>query len=227
MRVLGCAFATVEETEMKKVLILGASGQIARWVNEMLAGSKDIELTLYLRDARKLHRKVPQNAKIVEGDVLDRKTLDSAVNGQDIVYANLTGDDLDQQAKSIISSMKHAGIKHLIFIASLGIYNEVPRKFGAWNRRYIGPYLPPFRKAADAIEASGLDYTILRPAWLSDHDEVSYETTGRYESFKGTEVSRKSVAALVVECIHDPKRFSHSNLGINKPNTDGDKPAFM
>ncbi|MFL4522915.1 hypothetical protein ACJ6VX_20610 [Escherichia coli] len=26
--------------------------------------------------------------------------------------------------------------------------------------------LKPFRRAADAIEASGLEYTILRPAWL-------------------------------------------------------------
>jgi len=79
---------------MKKVLVLGAAGQIARWVIEMLAGSKDLELTLYLRHARKLKGKTPQNAKIVEGDVLDRKTLDSAIAGQDVVYANLTGDDL-------------------------------------------------------------------------------------------------------------------------------------
>jgi uncharacterized protein YbjT (DUF2867 family) len=77
------------------------------------------------------------------------------------------------------------------------------------------------------IEASGLDYTILRPAWLTDNDEISYETTRKDEPFKGTEVSRKSVAALVVECIHDTKRFSNSNLGVNKPGTDGDKPAFM
>jgi len=90
----------------------------------------------------------------------------------------------------------------------------------------IGSYLPPFRKAADAIEASALDYTILRPAWLTDADEVIYETTGRHEHFKGTEVSRKSVAALVVEYIRDPKNLSHKNLGVNKPNTDGDKPAF-
>ena len=211
---------------MKKVLILGAAGQIAQWVIEMLAGSKDLELTLYLRHGRKLKGKTPQNARIVEGDVLDRKKLDTAVAGQDIVYANLTGDDLDQQAESIIASMQHAGVSRLIFIASLGIYDEVPGKFGEWNRHEIGSYLPPFRKAADAIEASSLDYTILRPAWLTDADEITYETTGRHEPFKGTEVSRKSVAALVVECIRDPKNLSHKNLGVNKPNTDGDKPAF-
>ena len=208
------------------VLILGAGGQIARWVIEMLGSSNDVQLTLYLRHARKLKGKTPPNAKIVEGDVLDRKILDPALVLQDVVYANLTGEDLAEQAKSIITSMQDAGVKRLIFIASLGIYEEIPGKFGEWNRREIGPYLPPFRKAADLIEASGLDYTILRPAWLTDEDEIRYETTGRHDPFKGTEVSRKSVAALVVHCIRHCEDFSHDNLGVNKPNTDGDKPRF-
>jgi uncharacterized protein YbjT (DUF2867 family) len=197
------------------------------WVIEMLAGIKEVQMTLYLRHARKLKGKTPESAKIVEGDVLDRKALRPAMAGQDVVYANVTGDDLEQQAQSIIASMKEAGITRLIFIASLGIYDEVPGKFGEWNRREIGAYLPPFRKAADLIEASGLDYTILRPAWLTNADEISYETTGRHDHFKGTEVSRKSVAALVVECIRNPKNFSRKNFGVSKPNTDGDKPAFF
>jgi uncharacterized protein YbjT (DUF2867 family) len=212
---------------MANVLVLGAGGQIARWVIEMLAEDKQMHLTLYLRHKRKLDAKAPSNATVVEGDVLDRKALDSAMKGQDIVYANLTGDDLDQQAKSIIASMKDAGVKRLIFIASLGIYNEVQGRFGTWNRKQIGAYLPPFRRAADAIESSGIDDTILRPAWLTDEDEVDYETTTRDEAFKGTEVSRKSVATLVVDCIRHPQRFAKQNLGVNKPNTDGDKPAFM
>lgn len=211
---------------MKKVLVLGAGGQIARWVIGMLAGNKGNELTLYLRHARKLKGKIPPNARIVEADVLERKMLDAAVRDQDVVYANLTGDDLDRQATSVIASMQDGGVKRLIFIASLGIYDEIPGKFGEWNRREIGPYLPPFRKSADAIEASGLNYTIIRPAWLTDDDEISYETTERNELFKGTEVSRKSVAALVVQCIRDSEGFSYRNLGINKPNTDGDKPKF-
>lgn len=209
-----------------KVLVLGAGGQIARWVIEMLADSDDIALTLYLRHARKLKVKTPSNARVVQGDVLDRQSLDPAVAGQDVVYANLTGDDLEEQAKSIIAAMRDAGVSRLIFIASLGIYDEIPGKFGEWNRREIGSYLPPFRKAADRIEVSGLDYTILRPAWLTDRDEISYETTGRHDPFKGTEVSRKSVAAVVVECIRHPETWSHKNVGVNKPDTDGDKPSF-
>jgi len=147
--------------------------------------------------------------------------------GQDIVYANLSGDEIDLQAKNIVEAMKAAKVERLVFVTSLGIYDEVPGKFGAWNRREIASYLPPFRRAADVIEASGVNYTILRPAWLTDKNEVDYETTERNEPFKGTEVSRKSVAELIVKMIESPKLFSRGNLGVNKPNTDGDKPAFL
>lgn len=94
---------------MQKVLVLGAGGQIARWVIEMLADDRHWQLFLYLRHKRKLRGKVPSTATVVVGDVLDRKVLNSAMKGQEIVYANLTGSDLEEQAKSIIASMKAAG----------------------------------------------------------------------------------------------------------------------
>jgi uncharacterized protein YbjT (DUF2867 family) len=90
----------------------------------------------------------------------------------------------------------------------------------------IGKELKPFRRAANAIEASGLDYTILRPAWLTDENKVDYETTAKGETFKGTEVSRRSVADLIAKIIATPSLHSKANLGVDKPGTDGDKPSF-
>ena len=60
-----------------------------------------------------------------------------------------------------------------------------------------------------------------------DEDEIDYETTERDQQFKGTVISRKSVAALVVKIIQDPSFASRKNLGVNKPNTDADKPYFL
>lgn len=74
------------------------------------------------------------------------------------------------------------------------------------------------------VENSDLEYTIIRPAWLTDLDEVDYETTHRDDPFKGTEVSRKSVASLVVSLIDDPTKAIRDSLGVNKPGTDGDRP---
>ena len=211
---------------MKKVLVLGAGGQIARWVIDMLANKRDVRLTLFLRHAKKL-KGAPKNSLVVQGDVLHKDELNPAMEKQDIVYANLAGSDIDRQAKAIVEAMRKARVKRLIFVASLGIYDEVPGKFGEWNRGQIGAYLPPFHRAADVIEASDLDYTVLRPAWLTDEDDVDYETTEKNEPFKGTEVSRKSVAALIVKLIDSPKRSIGGNLGVNKPHTDADKPAFL
>lgn len=211
---------------MTKVLILGASGQIARWVVQMLGGHQNIEQTLLIRDPAKLNGDEPANAKVVIGDVMDKPLLLDLMQGQNVVYANLAG-DVDLQTECILDAMRAKGINRLIFVNSLGIYDEVPGLFGEWNRREIGQYLPPYRQSADLIEASDVDYTILRAAWLQDEDEVDYEITTRDEPFKGTEVSRKSVAALVTDIVLQPERLVRANLGVNKPNTSGDKPAFV
>jgi len=210
---------------MKSVLILGAGGQIARHATEFLSKDSNLQLTLFLRKKSKLKKTDLHRVKIIEGDVLDSKKLNEAMQDHDVIYANLDG-PLDKLAQAIVTAMKSHGIRRLIFISSLGIYNEVPGAFGKWNNKMIGQYLPPHRKAADIIEKSDLDYTILRPAWLTDEDEIDYEITQKGELFKGTEVSRKSVAALVVKLIQTQHFEIRKSLGVNKPNTDGDKPSF-
>lgn len=209
---------------MTKVLVLGANGQIARHVTRMVQDK--VDLTLFLRNAAKLGD-APAGARVVQGNVLDAAQLADAVKGQDVVYANLTGEDLDVQARAVIAAMQGQGVRRLVFVLSLGIYDEVPGKFGEWNNGIIGEDLKPFRRAADAIEASGLDYTILRPAWLMDEDEVDYETTTRDQPFKGSVVSRKSVADLIARILREPALHIGANLGVDKPGSEADKPYFM
>ncbi|WP_315810344.1 SDR family oxidoreductase [Pseudomonas sp. C9-3] len=212
---------------MKNVLILGATGQIASWVVRGLGQLNGVQQTILLRDPRKLSGAEPDNARVVIGNVLDQELLREVMVGQDVIYANLSGDDLEEQARSVIEAMQASKVKRLIFVLSLGIYDEIPGKFGQWNHEVIGEPLKYYRRAADAIEASGLDFTILRPAWLTDEDEVDYETTGKGEPFKGTVVSRRSVGDLVIQLIRNPGLHVGANLGVNKPGSDGDKPYFM
>jgi uncharacterized protein YbjT (DUF2867 family) len=143
---------------MKNVIILGASGNIAGHVIDILVKKDDISLTLFLRSARQLRNKDVSKCRIIEGDVLDLHRLKEAIKGQDIIYANLSG-DLEAMAKNIVKAMDETGVKKLIFISSIGIY-DVPLK----------SVLKPYRKAADVIEASELEYTILRPTWFTSAD---------------------------------------------------------
>lgn len=208
-----------------KVIVLGAGGAIAHHAIELMKNKPDLELTLFARRESQL-KAYKSFAKTIVGDVLNQKELDEALKGQDIVYANLAGRVIDM-AHNIVEAMNKNGVKRLIFISSIGIYDEVPGKFGKWNNETLGNYLTTYRKAADVIEASTLDYTIVRPAWLTDKDEIEYETTTKNQPFKGTEVSRKSIGAYVVSLIEDPSKDLKASIGVNKPNTDGDKPAFM
>jgi uncharacterized protein YbjT (DUF2867 family) len=78
--------------------------------------------------------------------------------------------------------------------------------------------LDPYRKAASIIEASGLDYTIIRPAWLDDRDDVDYATTQKGEPFENASktVSRKGVADLVVKLATTPGLGIRSSLGVHR-----------
>jgi len=193
---------------MTNVLILGAYGQIARVATNLFLKETDVKLTLYLRNAKRPCGLDPSRTRVVEGDVLDVTELTEAMDGQDVIYANLSG-RLEQQARNIVEAMHAARIKRLIFVSSMGIYNEVP------GERY-GSILDPYRKSAAVIEASDLDYTIVRPAWLNDDDEIDYQTTRKGEPFQGSVVSRKSVAHLIVTLAQSLGMAVRDSLGVSR-----------
>lgn len=196
---------------MTNVLILGAHGQIARVATRVFLDRPDVRLTLYLRNARRLSGLAGnERVRLIEGDVLDAEKLQEAMTGQEVVYANLSG-SMEEQARLIVETMKKAGVKRLIFVSSMGIYDEIPRQ--SWNSS-LGPY----RKSAEVIESSDLDYTVLRPAWLNDENEIDYGTTQKGERFKNPSgvVSRKSVADLVVKLATTPGFGVRQSLGVHK-----------
>jgi uncharacterized protein YbjT (DUF2867 family) len=192
---------------MKNVLIIGATGGIAQIVTDLLIKEGDIKLTLFVRNMNRLKIGHITYCKVIEGNVMDIEVLKTAMAGQDIVYVNLAG-DLEKMAKNIVVAMRITGVKKIIFISSIGIY-EKPLK----------AVLIPYRKGADVIENSGFDYTILRPNWFSNTNEVDYETTKKGEPEKGSTISRKSLATLITEIIKSPELFKNQNLSVNKPNS--------
>jgi uncharacterized protein YbjT (DUF2867 family) len=189
------------------VLILGANGQLARNTTRVFLRDTDATLTLYLRRAQRLQNPDERRVKIIEGDVLDAAALTSAMKGQDVVYANLAG-DMKRQAEHIVAAMRAASVRRLIFISSMGIYGEVP------GERYRS-VLDPYRDAAAVIEASDLDYTILRPGWFTRDEEVSYQVTQKGQPFKGHDVSLNSLSDLIVKLALTPGMECRHSVGVS------------
>ncbi|WP_216329227.1 NAD(P)H-binding protein [Deinococcus aestuarii] len=193
---------------MTNVLILGANGGLARHTLPFFLRQPDVRLTLYLRRAGRLPNPDSSRVTVVEGDVTDLATLQTAMRGQDVVYANLAG-DMRRQAETIVQAMHATGVRRLIFISSMGIYGEVP------GEKYSS-VLDPYRDSAAVIEASDLDYTVLRPGWFTRDSEVKYQLTQKGEPFKGHDVSLNSLSDLIVKLARDPNLHARESLGVSR-----------
>jgi uncharacterized protein YbjT (DUF2867 family) len=190
---------------MKKVLIIGATGSLAKYVIDALRHVADVKITLFLRNKAKLSKILADGCVVIEGDAMKYMDVVAAVSGQDIVYVNLAG-NLELMGNNIVRAMQESGVKRVIAISSIGIYQQPLRQV-----------LVPYRKLADIVERSGLEYTILRPDWFTNDDEVDYAITRKGQPETGTAISRKSIAAFIREIIENPGLHKNENLGISKP----------
>ncbi len=210
-----------------KLLILGAAGQIPRYLTPMLLVQTDAELVLFARNATNRITVNDQSREaLIDGDFSDGEALKKAMQNVDVVYMNDASGNLSNM-KTIVAIMKEAGVNKLILASVLGIYGEVKGAFGEWNNRMVGPATDR-REIADYVEASGLEYTILRLTWLYNREgNFGYEVTQKGEDFKGAQVTRQAVAQLIVDIVKDTTgEFKNKSLGVGEPDTDFAKPSF-
>lgn len=192
---------------MKHILIIGANGGLAKTVIPVLLENPEVRLTLFSRKVGDLQRFAGERVQTVHGDAMDSAKLENIMQGVDMVYANLAG-CLEDLAKNIVQAMKNSGVKRLIWVSSMGIYGETGEDHGA--------VLEPYRRSAAVVEASGLDYTVIRPGWFTDSSEINYRLTRKGEAFKGHSVSKRSIAELIGKLVERPEYAIGESLGIAK-----------
>ena len=199
---------------MTNVLIIGATGSVGSVTRQYFLDHTDDQLTLMARNTRRLGQ-LSDRERAVAGSVTDTATLTAALKGQDVVFAALSG-NLAGMAKGLVAAMDETGVKRLLFIASMGIYNEIPASVGASGNLATNPMLQGYRNAAEVVEASDLNYTVIRPGWFDNGNDTDYQVTKKGEPFGGHDVSRKSIADLVVRLAHDETLGARDSLGINR-----------
>ncbi|MDN6015597.1 MAG: NAD(P)H-binding protein [Lactiplantibacillus plantarum] len=196
---------------MKKVLIIGATGTIGGVVRQTLLNETDNQLTLFARSANRL--KTSERESVIAGDVTKDSDLDKAIAGQDVVFVALSG-SLGRFAQKIVAAMDRNKVSRLLFITSMGIYDEIPASVGASGNLSSNPVLRTYREAADVVEASDLNYTLIRPGWFTG-GPVDYEITKKGEPFGGHDVSINSIADFVKNAIVDNDYYAHDSVGLN------------
>lgn len=197
---------------MKNVLIIGATGTLGTAARRTLLKETGDQLTLFARSAARLQ--AGDREKVIAGDVMNDADLDQAMEGQDAVFVALSG-NLGAFAKKIVAAMDRNQVSRLIFITSMGIYNEIPASVGTNGNLKYNPVLRPYREAADVVEASDLNYTVVRPGWFVG-GPADYEVTRKGEPFGGHDASVSSIADLVKRLVDDDQLYSRDSVGINQ-----------
>ncbi|MEI1682935.1 SDR family oxidoreductase [Acinetobacter baumannii] len=211
---------------MKKVIVIGASGLTAQQVISRLIKQPYVKLSLFMRQASKLSSLYDnKQISIFEGNATDIDDLRTAIQGQDIVINTLGGMDLDIKTANIVKVMQEFKVNRLIAISAGGIYDELPEPFNSWDKQMVGYTRPTNLRTAEVIEHSPLEYTILRPVWLTNKSIEEVELTQKGEIFKGTETSRASLGRFIADIVENPQLYIRENLGLSQPNTEGNRPA--
>lgn len=103
----------------------------------------------------------------------------------------------------LIEAAKAEGVSRYLIVSSMGA-----EKAPADGAEGFGAYLQAKFEADEAVRASGLDYTVVRPGGLTDDPGTGLvtiaEDTGRGK------VPRADVAAVFVACLDTPSTIGQS-----------------
>ncbi len=192
---------------MKNILIIGATGSLGETLRRKFANQDQYQLTLFSRGSNLL--RLNENEQAMAASVFEDEKLNQAMQKQDIVFVALSG-NLPEMIKPILKVMYDYKVKRIVFVSSIGIYNEIRGSGNISNN----PILQPYRQTADIVEESGLDYTILRPAWFDNGSDTTCQISLKGETVTGHDVSREAIIELVSTIIDQPERYLNQNIDL-------------
>ena len=192
-----------------RVVIAGGHGQIALRLTALLAGRGDV-VTGVVRN--------PDHRADVEGAGGEAVVLDLETAGVDDLAAQLTGadavvfaagagpssgvprkDTVDRAAAVLLAdAAEQAGVRRYLLVSAMGVDDEPAADAGeVWVA-----YLRAKRAAEEALRATALDWTILRPGGLTDDPGVGRVLLSAAVP-RGT-VTRDDTAAVLVALLDAP-----------------------
>jgi uncharacterized protein YbjT (DUF2867 family) len=197
---------------MSTVAIAGGHGKIALILGRLLAERGDTVRGLIRNPDQKDDLRAAGIEPVI-ADLESESDIASAIRGADaVVFAAGAGPGSGDARKKtvdlggavkLIEAAKAEGVSRYLIVSSMGA-----EKAPADGAEGFGAYLQAKFEADEAVRASGLDYTVVRPGGLTDDPGTGLvtiaEDTGRGK------VPRADVAAVFVACLDTPSTIGKS-----------------
>lgn len=193
------------------IAIIGATGKFGIPFTAKLLSNPNYKLTLISKSASDIYEDNHRlTAKSI--DATNIKDLNKALENSDIVISAVSGSDQSVIARNLVE----LDVKRLIYMNVVGIYNELAEGNGDEFNLDNEKEQIPNRNAADIIENSDLDYTILRLGYMIFTEDENNVLTKKGETPKGYVSTYRSAENIILEMIENPELYSHENISITQ-----------
>lgn len=167
-----------------RCLILGATGKTGTQLLD-LALQHGHGVTAFVRSPQKLSENRP-GLTVIQGSPADVPALARAMAGHDVVFSALAprlGETLSAPAKrtwtmagyagSIVQAAERAGVERLLAFSSAGLFpgQSLFVRALSFPARH---HLADLRAMEEVYQASGLQWTLLRPTWMGAGESEAY-----------------------------------------------------
>lgn len=204
-----------------KLTVFGATGGTGQHlVDQALAAGHHV--TAVVRDVARLPQAGHRLLEPVVADVMDAEAIGASVTGRDAAISTLGprpggGETVcEDGARAIIAAMRAAGARRLLVVTASGHIVDAgdgpASRFLAKPllRRFLRTGFADFARADAAVQASGLDWTIMRPPRLTDGGRRAYRTAIDLNVRGGITIARADLADAILTAATDPKTVGRS-----------------
>ncbi len=196
-----------------KLVLLGANGRTGRLVLE-IALEKGIDVTAVVRSAGKAPNLSHERLKVVVGDPCDPSFLKTVFHRHDVVVSTLGGrrptraatSVYPRSADAIVEAGWESGLRRVLVTSTALLFPD--QTFVGQMLRSIVPHIVRSATKMEAtLASSGLEWTSVRPGFLTDADTARYCATRDKAPEGGMSVSRRAVAQFIVESLSAPDTY--------------------
>src|SRR4026209_634802 len=160
-----------------------------------------------------------ERLSVVKGNATDENQLFEAMQNHDAVISTLGPREvfkpsslLNDSARATSSAMQRSGVKRIVVLSAAAHFPGIPNRIASFILRN---HMRDSLAMEKIVQANGLDWTIARPPRLTQKDSLNYRSREDAAPRMGVTLSRKAVAAFMLDAI-EQKKHIRKIVGIAK-----------
>jgi len=159
------------------------------------------------------------NLTVLKGSVLDEALLLDGMKNHDAAIATLgprepfkRGSLLRDSTLAITKAMDRSGLKRLLVLSEAALFPGLPNRIIRFILRHT---MSDSLAMERIVQASGLDWTIVRPPRLTNGTSLTYQSREDAAPAGAFSISRSAVAAFMLDALEQKKHFQKI-VGLGK-----------